>query len=220
MAILPILLLIFLDAGAEPPGYQGRRAVIRYDLGIFWDFFGKVADPQPVLFHKANFEYVLTEMYMIGWRYQYNKLRVLAGDHFLDPIPDRQKVGDLTNHNLSFYAKFYRYRKLGHIAPTGQYWMVGLTADIYRYQGITDVQSLRIIEGATPYGLDVSILAGTGKTFIVKDRLVIDVGFEFNVPLTAWRHTPLGGPIETTDAGVLSRQFHIFEINLGIGGLF
>lgn len=218
-----ILLLTGLQLHAQtvtpPPGYQGLRTIFRYDQGIFWDFFGDVVDPVPVLFYKANVEIVFSERHSFGIRYQYDNPRILAGDHFLKPIPDRKKVGELINHNAVFYTRFYRYRKAGHISPVGQYWVVGMSVNTYRYTGITDVQNLVQISGTTPTGADISLLAGTGKTFVVARRLILDVGLEFNIPVSAWRHNPLGGPIERSDAGVFTRQFNIFQVNLGIGFL-
>jgi hypothetical protein len=213
-----VLLMTAQHGAAQVPGYQGKKVVMRYDFGIFWDFFDEV-DPRPVMAHKANAEFVLSEAHVLGVRYHFSRPRVLAGDHFLKPIPDREKVGELTNHNTVFFAKIYRFRKAGHIAPVGQYWLVGATFSAYQYQGITDVLNLEEIQGKTGYGVDLSILAGTGKTFVVKDRLVIDLGFEFNIPVSGWRHNPLGGPIGKSDAGVFTRQFNIFQVNLGIGAL-
>ncbi len=218
-----MLLVILFMSGyglglTQAPGYQGNRFLVKYDLSFFWDFY-RTIPKTPSVFHKVSLEYVITETHSIGLRYQTDNLKVFAGDHFLAPIDDGEHVGDLNNQNITFFVNLFTFRNSGNLAPSGVYWTFGASLQTFKYDGIIDVFNLEIVEGSTKRGIDVSLLIGTGKKFILKDRLVLDFGFEFNVPVSAFRHNPLGGTIETSDVGVLNRQFQIAQFNLGFGFL-
>jgi hypothetical protein len=154
----------------------------------------------PMLYHNGSIDYVISRKFSIGVKY---------GFMFYKAPPDA-KVFSNNSYNYTYYGsdldrndfkgKYIQHtvalvfkhfmRKRGFIAPVGRYFTYGVyyqyavnhftTVSEYGYDNYTGAYTYNV-QGKMAVTHTAGILLGTGRTFVVANRIVLDLGANINV---------------------------------------
>jgi hypothetical protein len=229
-----LILAVFITAfaGAQIPGFQGKRFIVKYDLGIMHPaIVGRTGKP-PMLYHGLALDYTVARAWSVGVKgnfmtinaptdkkaFQYYNYNNGSG------LDYRDYPGRYTQVTVGFYAKKFAIRK-GYLAPMGRYIVLG----VY-YQYAVDNITLPGTAGNNSnidYSYSVTrkkvvahfggITVGMGRNFIVSRRMVIDLGFTLNVAPVP--HVVFS---DEDDKMAVYRDLmlrNIFQVHLGFGAL-
>lgn len=216
------LLLLLLTAMADIPGYMGLKLVVKYDAGLFHPGILGRTGTLPSLQNNLSVECAVSRAWMVGVRYGFMTYNHSPNPNTFYPntrykwgINSEDYKGRLTQHVVSVYAKKFPYKK-GFIAPHGRYFLIGMY-----YQYATDYDSRldtysdgrKIVTTQKATAHFGGLMLGTGRNFILANRVVIDFGFVINVPLAIFPKTEY---IEF-NKNIMLRN--LLQINLGLGVL-
>lgn len=226
-----VILAVFATtfAGAQIPGFQGKRFIVKYDLGIMHPaIVGRTGKP-PMLYHGLVLDYTVSRAWTVGVKGNFMTIKAPTDKQSFyysgsnSEIDFRDYPGRYTQVTVGFYAKKFAIRK-GYLAPMGRYIVLGL---YYQY-AIDNFTKPTPISGSFTdnYTYSVThkraivhfggITIGMGRNFIVSRRIVIDLGFTLNVAPIA--HVAF----EDKDRIGVYRDVvlrNLFQVHLGFGAL-
>ena len=123
-------------AGAQVPGYMGKRWSLHYNAEVFPAFYAPRYSPDfsnltrvgMNLTHEFTTDYVMSRNTALGVSFRLNRTAVKANTvnnlNPLDPYDNDATYFyflDLKDYWYGFYLKHFHYRRKGSIAPVGQY---------------------------------------------------------------------------------------------------
>lgn len=230
--ILILAVLVTAIAGAQIPGFQGKRFIVKYDLGIMHPaIVGRTGKP-PMLYHGLALDYTVSRAWSIGVKGNFMTIKApterkgfynytTSSESKLDY---KNYTGQYTQVTVGVYAKKFAIRK-GYLAPMGRYIVLG----VY-YQYVVDNFAQIKISGDNSYYGNYNytvarkkgiahfggVTVGMGRNFIVARRLVLDLGFTLNIAPVA--HIVFDDKERATVyRDVMLRN--LLQIHLGFGAL-
>lgn len=220
-----VILLLFISAGlsAQVPGYQGLRFIAKYNLGMMHPAIVSRSGKAPMVYNNASIEYVVNRAWCIGVKYGFmthtSPPKKIWFDDYVSNRLDYK--GNFTQHTAHFYGKYF-FKRRGFIAPVGPYVTFGA---YYQYAknrfytssggGYGDNSNVLEHKAISHYA---GVYFGMGRTFVVANRLLIDLGYDFN--FTAPSPSIMngsGGKYEIAFNEMLLRN--LFQLHVGIGVL-
>ena len=224
-------ILFSLPCFAQVPGYQGLRFSVKYDLGLMHPIFEGRRGPLPWVYHNLAFDYVITRNLSVGIQYgfmitsqQPNHLAI--GSSAIDENYNTYLPADhpmkYTQHTVAFKLKKF-FRKKGYIAPVGRYLVFGA---YYQYAIDNSVSTVSTDYSYSGYSNGLArefkatcnmggVVLGIGRTFVVANRVLIDFGCDFNLPVVVFPSASVQQTIAYRDV-VFNNMFHVY---LGLGVL-
>lgn len=222
-----IVLLVFLSAGAmaQVPGYMGLKFSVKYDAGIMEPPIVGRTGVLPMLYNNVSADYVVSRYVSVGIKYcfmTYNAPPQVSqfSDGLYNPADYK---GRFTEHTVAIIVKRF-FKRSGFIAPVGRYLTFGayyqhavskeattyLNGDNITYDNVIPPQGFK---GTAEYG---GIILGCGRNFVVANRMLIDFGFNVNVPLAIPGEITASKTLTVYNDVVLR---NLLQIYLGLGVL-
>jgi len=187
--ILSLVLFLPFAFWAQGPGYIGKKSVTGYGLEYSPAFSGATVGLPFNLTQQIYFEHALeTELSGgVSLRYALTKY-----DNGAEVLKLGRPTSDYTIHALSVspYLKFFSKK---YVAPWGKYWVLGFVGNaiitkhdpfMYNTQSLATHDTLLMDFGPEKQlHKSVDILIGKGKSRIIRNKIVLDYGF--NVQLVS-----------------------------------
>ncbi len=217
------------------PGFQGKKFLMKYDLGIMHPTLVGRTGVLPMLYHNVSADYVIARAWTIGVKYGfmtykshtdrkgfYGQIEQYYG--LGDNVNIKDYKGRYTQHTVSVLAKKFDIKK-GYIAPVGRYVILGVyyqyaTDQLFELDGFYDYQTGYSEVNVNSYKTTAHFMGftiGTGRNFIIARRIIVDIGFCLNV--TPFAMVMLNGsPVQQAEwRNIMLRN--LFQINVGLGSL-
>lgn len=207
---------------ADVPGYMGRKMMIKYDLGLMHPAIVVQKGMAPMVYNQFSFEATFSRAWAIGARYGFmtykspptRGLFYTYYDYRDHPgINDKDYYGRFTQHTASLYFKKFPYKK-GFIAPFGRYFLLGAYYQ-YAVSLSTELTGGMQIKGHKATAHFGGFMIGTGKNFIFARRMVMDVNFIINVPVTILKQP--NDTYRLLNDEIILRN--LLQLNIGFGSL-
>jgi hypothetical protein len=194
---LPVLIFISSFCCAQVPGYMGLKCTINYDLGLLPPQVVARTGTVPMLYHNVSVDYVVSRKMSVGIKYGFMTYNAppetqqfsSAYSGSAEYNPNNYK-GRYTQSTVAILGKSF-FTDRGFIAPIGRYISYGLyfqhvvdhNATTYaggniNYEG--NQVAPTGFKGTAEYG---GIIFGVGRNFVVANRILIDFGGNFSIPL-------------------------------------
>jgi len=199
--LVAILLVIGINAGAQVPGYMGKRTVVGYGF-YFNPAFSNIAldyGDNPVnTLHEFFLERTTKKRFAFGlsvrlYRYTYNNIESVnpTGSSSYYSYNSYHPTGNylIKGRNFNLYGKFFGWR---YLAPWGKYFTLGLSYTAYSttYDPAQMRVQVRQSNGSyTNYSnfgaptqtySQADITIGNGNSRIFGDKFVVDYGYTIN----------------------------------------
>lgn len=239
-----------LTASAQAPGYMGKKMTVQYSgpIGLSFPVYDEyAADDVPFIKllyrHDLSLDYALSKSLCAGISYKHSSPMIYAATYTSLVDPDGYERFayfddfEFKINMVSAYVEFFSFNRRGAIAPLGAYKRLelGLASvsaeplnnrtipdeiyyDYYYVNDLSDVGELEKI------GMIPCILYTSGKQWIYFDKMIVDLGTQFGIPLTSGLFSILddeyGGDITEdfeNDAKVRLATSMLFSFQLGIG---
>jgi hypothetical protein len=177
---------------AQVPGYMGLKCTVNYDLGMLPPQVVFRSGTIPMLYHNVSVDYVLTRSISIGVKYGFMTYNAPAE---INQIPTgsgyvaANYLGRYTQNTVAVLVKKF-FTQRGYIAPIGRYVSFGAY-----FQHVVDKEATAFaggnitndeftpptaFRGVAEYG---GVMFGIGRNFVVANRILIDFGGNFSLPL-------------------------------------
>ncbi len=243
--ILTLLLFISISASAQPPGFQGKRLSVNYNLSFFpfsgYLFEDNLAEQNEK--HQLGVEYVVSRNGSIGLgvevlnSYVYlPKVRVsnvvFNGQDTMLSHEEIKSQANFYGATFLFKYKVYSFDKKGAIAPLGRYTIIEAGYSMFNLS-----DDGRFIGGKTrtPINLDYSSIifgVGAGQQSIFMGRFIFDLNVKFSLTGSLISLVSAGSASGEEDAS--GKNFneinaranlkhvisYLMNINIGVGYLF
>jgi hypothetical protein len=214
--ILIIILSCFIKANAQVPGYQGKRLLVSYNIGIGSSLLsnlfisGEAAPSLNLSFdHIFDAEYVLGRRFSLEGEYSFTKSRYTQSDQTTPATLNSSAIGI----NCVFYPV-----KDNSLAPVGSCFKLKLFSRSYSVAGpVTGTDSLG--NNYTYNGKATGHMFGIGVSFayhhIIKNRILFSASLDGDLNiLSSLSNDPLNGNAQDN---LLSS--YLAYIKFGVGGL-
>jgi hypothetical protein len=245
------VLTIALTAQAQAPGYMGKKVTVQYSgpVGISFPSYDEYeADDVPFMKllyrHDLSVDYALSKSLCAGISFKHSSPTVYAATYTSLVDPDSYERFayfddfEFKINMLSAYVEFFSYNKWGAIAPLGAYkrlelGLASVTAEPLNNRSIPDsyydyfyMNNLEDVGEFEKISMIPCILYTSGKQWIYFDKMIVDLGTQFGIPLTSGLFSALddsniyGGDIEEdfpNDAKTRLATSMLFSFQLGIG---
>lgn len=227
-----VIVAVFITAfaGAQIPGFQGKRFIVKYDLGIMHPAIVGRSGKPPMLYHGLALDYTVSRAWSIGVKGNFMTIKAPTDKKafynytYSSETPSSYKdyVERYTQVTVGVYAKKFAIRK-GYLAPMGRYIVIGA---YYQYviDNFAQVNISSSSSSSTVYSISRKraiahfggVTVGMGRNFIVARRIVLDLGFTLNIAPVA--HIVFD---DKERAGVYRDVMlrNLFQVHLGFGAL-
>ena len=176
---------------------MGLKCTINYDLGLCPPQVVFRSGTLPMLYHNVSIDYVVSRKMSVGIKYGFMTYNAPPENQqfgsgyssgYTEYNPNNYK-GRYTQNTIAILAKSF-FTDRGFIAPIGRYISYGLyfqhvvDNSATTFAGGNIAQDNRTaptgFKGTAEYG---GIIFGVGRNFVVANRILIDFGGNFSIPL-------------------------------------
>jgi hypothetical protein len=181
-----LMTIVCLVAHAQPPGYMGRRAVLKADLSILpaspnhYDYpYNWSGNPGFYFNHTETigFEHVASRRSSVSFTLDLTRMGYRYG-YLAQPGRSQASV-----YGFGLLYKGYPFLRSGYISPIGPYFGIGYRYLHARQHHVPDAPGL--LEKQLPSFSAGSFSFMYGYSQVIGDRMMLDLGLKFSFSMIA-----------------------------------